>query len=258
MTYERILYDAKNGIATITVNRENVRNAIDRRTAEEIGDAISRASEDRAAGVVVFRGAGEKAFVAGADIRDLAAGTAPDVLEACHSRLYAAIEACPRVTIAAINGHALGGGLELALACDLRVAAREATFGFPEVGLGILPGAGGTQRLPRLVGLGRAKEMILTGEPIDADEALRIGLVNRVVPRAKLEAAVRELASKILARGPVALRLAKAALNVSARVDLASGLEFEILAQTVLFGTKDREEGVRAFLEKRKPEFRGE
>jgi enoyl-CoA hydratase len=258
MTYEHILYEAKDGIASVLVNRENVRNAIDRRTAEEMGDAVSRASLDPAVGVIVFRGAGEKSFVAGADIRDFAGNRSTGGLEACHSRLYAAVEASPRVTIAAINGHALGGGLELALACDLRVAVTEARFGFPEVGLGILPGAGGTQRLPRLVGLGRAKEMILTGEPIDAAEALRIGLVNRVVPRAKLGTAVRELAGTILSRGPVAVRLAKAALNLSSRVDTASGLEFEILAQTVLFGTKDREEGARAFLEKRKPEFTGE
>ena len=148
--------------------------------------------------------------------------------------------------------------MELALACDFRIAVSGAKLGFPEVGLGILPGAGGTQRLPRLVGLGRAKELILTADPIDADRALAMGLVNRVVPREDLESATRELAGKIASRAPLALRLAKAALNLAARVPLDSGLAFEVVSQSVLFETKDKKEGITAFLEKRKPRFLGE
>ncbi len=157
-----------------------------------------------------------------------------------------------------MNGHALGGGLELALACDFRIAVAGAKLGFPEVTLGILPGAGGTQRLPRVVGLGRAKELVLTGDLIDAEQALAIGLVNRVVARDELAGATQELAEKLSSRAPVALRLAKAALNLSARVPLDAGLEFEVLSQTVLFETKDKKEGISAFLEKRKPHFKGE
>ena len=148
--------------------------------------------------------------------------------------------------------------MELALACDFRIAVSGAKLGFPEVGLGILPGAGGTQRLPRLVGLGRAKELILTGDLIEAEQAAAMGLVNRVVPREELAKATKELATKLASRAPVAVRLAKAALNLSARVPLDSGLAYEILAQTVLFETRDKREGTAAFLEKRKPQFKGE
>jgi enoyl-CoA hydratase len=157
-----------------------------------------------------------------------------------------------------MNGHALGGGMELALACDFRIAVSGAKLGFPEVGLGILPGAGGTQRLPRLVGLGRAKELVLTADLIEAEQALAIGLVNRVVAPEELAAATRELSTKLASRAPLALRLAKAALNLSARVPLDSGLAFEVVSQSVLFESRDKKEGISAFLEKRKPQFHGE
>jgi enoyl-CoA hydratase len=160
-------------------------------------------------------------------------------------------------TIAAINGHALGGGCELALACDLRIAAEHAMLGQPEVGLGIIPAAGATQRLPRLIGLGRASHLVLTGDPIDAATALNWGLVNAVVPGADLADAARTLAGRILARGPLAVRLAKLALGASSRVDLESGLLIETLAQALCFESEDKREGTSAFLEKRKPKFTG-
>jgi enoyl-CoA hydratase len=224
----------------------------------EIERAMIEAEENRDVAVLIFTGGGERVFVSGADLRDLHHRRARQVLEASLSRLFARVEAFPQPTIASMNGHSLGGGMELALACDFRIAVSGAKLGFPEVGLGILPGAGGTQRLPRLVGLGRAKELILTAEPIDADQALAMGLVNRVVPREDLERATRELAGKIASQAPLALRLAKSALNLSARVPLDSGLAFEVVSQAVLFETKDKKEGINAFLEKRKPRFQGE
>jgi enoyl-CoA hydratase len=169
-----------------------------------------------------------------------------------------AIESHEAVSIAAVNGYALGGGCEVALACDLRIAARNAVFGLPEPTLGIIPGAGGTQRLPRIVGLGRAKEMILTGARWDADRALEAGLVSRVVPLPELMAAARALADQVLALGPLAVRLAKAALNASSQMPLSAGLAFESTAQAITFGSDDKREGTTAFLEKRKPVFRGE
>ncbi|HEY7510379.1 MAG TPA: enoyl-CoA hydratase-related protein, partial [Vicinamibacteria bacterium] len=175
-----------------------------------------------------------------------------------NSRLMSAVEAHEAVSIAAVNGWALGGGCELALACDLRVAAEGAVFGLPEPSLGIIPGAGGTQRLPRIVGLGRAKEMILTGARWDARQALACGLVTAVVPRAELMTAAHALAEKVLALGPLAVRLAKAALNASSQMPLAAGLTFESTAQAITFESRDKEEGTTAFLEKRKPAFRGE
>jgi enoyl-CoA hydratase len=196
-------------------------------------------------------------FVAGADIRQMRERRRDDGLAAINSSVFATLERFSKPTIAAINGHALGGGCELALACDLRVAADHATFGQPEVGLGIIPAAGATQRLPRLIGMGRAKQLVLTGDPIDAPTALEWGLVNEVVPGPELQAATRRLAGRILARGPLAVRLAKLALNASARVDQDSGLLIETLAQAICFESDDKREGTTAFLEKRAPEFKG-
>lgn len=257
MTYEHIRLEVADRLATLTIDRPDVRNAIDRRTADEMNDALAaiRGRDDVAA--LVITGGGERVFVSGADIKDLKTRTYRSGLEGCNNALFEAIENLDRPVVAAINGHALGGGLELALACDLRVAVDDARFGFPEVGLGIMPGAGGTQRLPRVVGVGRAKEMILTGDLIDAAEAHRIGLVNRVVPRAEFPAAVRALTDRLLTRGPMALRLAKLALNMAANTSAAAGYQFEILAQSVLFETEDKTEGIDAFLEKRPPDFRG-
>ncbi len=241
------------GIGLVTVDRPEVRNALDRQTADEIRAALADFAARKDVGCVVLTGAGDKVFVSGADVRELQKKDKHDALDSVLSRLFSEIERFPKPTLAAVNGYALGGGCELALACDLRTASENARFGLPETGLGIIPGAGGTQRLPRIVGLGRAKEIILTGEIVDARRALEIGLVNAVGPDAL--AAAREMAGKILARAPLALRLAKAALNLGTP---DTGLQFEIAAQALLFETKDKLEGTTAFLEKRKPAFRGE
>lgn len=256
--YRTILLEVSDGIATLTVNRPQVRNALGAETVEEIQAALRELAGRDDVGVVVITGAGEKAFASGADIREIRQRGKREALEAINQRLFTAVETFEKPVIAAVNGYALGGGLELALACDIRIAAQEAVFGFPETGLGIMPAAGGTQRLPRIVGWGKAKELILTGERIDAATAERLGLVSQVVPRAELLQAARTMAGKILSRGPLAIRLAKAALNISARAGLDVGLEVERLAQAILFESKDKREGMTAFLEKRKPEFHGE
>jgi len=258
VAYLNIGLIVKDRIARLTIDRPDVRNALDETTAGEIRRALDEIERNREAAVVVFTGGGDKVFVSGADLRDLHRRKSRQVLEACLNHLFAAIDDFPKPTIASMNGHALGGGMELALACDFRLAVAGAKLGFPEVGLGILPGAGGTQRLPRLIGLARAKELILTADAVTAEQAGAMGLVHRVVAREELERATLELAEKLSGRAPVALRLAKAALNLSARVPLDAGLAFEVLSQTVLFETKDKSEGINAFLEKRKPEFQGE
>jgi enoyl-CoA hydratase len=258
LAFINIGFSVADRIATITIDRPSVRNALDEATVREIETALLEAEENRDVAVLIFTGGGERVFVSGADLRDLHHRRARQVLEASLNHLFARIDAFPKPTIASMNGHALGGGMELALACDFRIAVSGAKLGFPEVGLGILPGAGGTQRLPRLVGLGRAKELILTADPVEAGEALAMGLVHRVVPRETLESATRELAEKIASRAPLALRLAKEALNLSARVSLDAGLAFEVVSQSVLFETRDKKEGISAFLEKRKPQFQGE
>ena len=245
-------------MAVVQVNRPEVRNALDLATVRELTAAIATLSADDGVGAIVMTGTGDAVFVSGADINDIRARKRNDGLAAINSTLFAAIEKCPKVTIAAINGLALGGGCELALSCDLRVAAAHARFGQPEVGLGIIPGAGATQRLPRIVGLGRAKHLILTGDAIDAQKALEWGLVSAVVPAEELRAHALALAERVLTRGPLAIRLAKLALNASARVDLDSGLLIETLAQAICFESADKQEGTTAFLEKRPPRFTGE
>jgi len=246
------------GIATIVVDRPAVKNALDLETVTELRAALHELAETRDAGVLIMTGAGESSFVSGADINEIRARGREDGLAAINSSLFAAVERFPRPTIAAINGYALGGGCELALACDIRVAADSAKFGQPEVGLGIIPGAGATQRLPRIVGMGWAKHLILTGEIIDAKQALEIGLLTAVMPAAQLQVRARELARRILRQGPLAARLAKLALNASARVDLDSGLLIETLAQAICYSSEDKQEGTTAFLEKRKARFTGQ
>ena len=253
----RVVLSVEGRMATLTVNRPEVRNALDGQTVEEFHRALDEARAARV-GVLVITGAGDKAFVSGADINAIRARKRDDALASINSGLMSAVESHPAVSIAAVNGYALGGGCELALACDLRLAATEAVFGLPEPSLGIIPGAGGTQRLPRIVGLGRAKEMILTGARWDARQALAYGLVSEVVPRAELMAAARALAGRVLALGPLALRLAKAALNASQQMSLAAGLVYESTAQAITFESRDKEEGTSAFLAKRKPAFTGD
>jgi len=245
------------GIATVVVDRPAVKNALNLETVREFHAVLRDLAENAEAGVLIITGAGESSFVSGADINDIRARGRDDGLAAINSSLFAAVERFPRPTIAAINGYALGGGCELALACDIRVAADTARLGQPEVGLGIIPGAGATQRLPRIVGMGWAKHLILTGEIIDAKQALEIGLVTAVMPAAQLQVRTREMAKKILRHGPLATRLAKLALNASARVDLDSGLLIETLAQALCYASEDKREGTAAFLEKRKAKFTG-
>ncbi len=256
--YNTILLEVSGGIATLTVNRPEVRNALGKETVEEIHAALRELAARDDARVLILTGVGDKAFVSGADIREIRQRGKREALDAINQELFTAVENFLWPVIAAVNGYALGGGFELALACDLRVAAEEAKFGFPETGLGIMPAAGGTQRLPRHIGWGKAKEYIFTGEMIDARTAERLGLVSAVVPRSELMAAARALAGKILTRGPLAVRLAKLSLNVAARAGLDAGLQVERLAQTILFESKDKLEGTTAFLEKRKPQFKGE
>jgi enoyl-CoA hydratase len=252
-----LLIDVRERMATVTVHRPEVRNALDRATVAELTAAMADLGASADVGVVILTGAGAQVFVAGADIRQMRERRRDDGLAAINSRAFSAVERCPKPVIAAINGHALGGGCELALACDLRVAADHARLGQPEVALGIIPAAGATQRLPRIIGHGRAAQLVLTGDPIDAATALAWGLVTAVVPAADLMAAARAIAGRILSRGPLAVRLAKLALNASSRVDLDSGLLIETLAQAILFESDDKREGTTAFLEKRKPKFSG-
>jgi len=257
MDYRNLTLALEGRLSILTVNRPDVRNALDTETVQEFHRALDEVRQARST-VLIVTGAGDKAFVSGADINAIRQRTRDDALASINSRLMSAIEGHDAVSIAAVNGYALGGGCEVALACDLRIAAANAVFGLPEPTLGIIPGAGGTQRLPRIVGLGRAKEMILTGARWDAARALEAGLVSRVVPLPELMAAARALAEQVLALGPLAVKLAKAALNASSQMPLSAGLAFESTAQAITFESDDKMEGTTAFLEKRKPVFRGE
>ena len=259
MTYATILYEAADGIVTITLNRPEVHNAMNERMRQELTRCFGDLATSDEARVVVVTGAGDRAFSAGADIREFVEPQVPVRFRESRKRVdfRQAMDRCPQPIIAAIRGYTLGGGLELALACDIRIAAEDAQLGLTEVNLAIIPGGGGTQRLPRLVGRGRALEMILTGARIDAREAWRIGLVERVVPAADVLAAARELARALAEKAPVALRYAKEAVVKGLELPLADGLRLENDLATLLRTTEDRVEGAKAFLEKRKPRFTG-
>lgn len=258
MSFETLLVEVRDRIATVTVNRPEKRNALNAAVRRELVAALDALEADEEVRVVVLTGAGEKAFVAGADIGEFAERTPIRQRAAMEGRrVFEVVAAFPRPVIAAINGFALGGGCELALACDLRVAARSARLGQPEVNLGLLPGGGGTQRLPRLVGHGTAMRLILTGELIGAEEAHRIGLVDDVVDDDALGSRVRELAGSIARHSPVALKLIKQAVRAAAEMPLTAGLALERELFITAFSSEDRVEGVSAFLEKRSPEFRG-
>jgi len=257
--FETVLYEASGGVALVTLNRQQVLNALNAKLLGELERAVALAREDASVKAVLLTGAGEKAFAAGADINELAAlGPAEATAFAERGqRLFASIEHLGKPVVAAINGFALGGGCELAMACTLRVAAGTAQMGQPEVNLGVIPGYGGTQRLTRLVGKGRALDLVLTGRIVKADEALAMGLVNRVVPREELLDAARQLAGILVSKAPLALRYAMEAVHRG----LEMGLEDAFAWEAHLFGlcaaTRDMKEGTAAFLEKRKPSFEG-
>lgn len=259
MAYKNILVEIEDGIGIMTINRPEVRNAVDYVTWDEIRAGMEEFKNNPEVKVVILTGAGGKAFASGADIRALQARTS---MEQFHSTLMdtlGTIANMPKPVIAAIDGFALGGGCELSMACDIRIATRKSKFGQPEVNLGIIPAGGGTQRLQRLVGIGKAKELIFTGDIISAEEAERIGLVEKLVEdgEGNAVAAAKEMANKIKTKGPVAVALCKLAINTGANTDLQSGLYLERLGQAYAFATEDKQEGTTAFLEKRAPEFKG-
>ena len=257
-SYETLLIERRDRVAVITINRPQKLNALNIQTRAEGAAALDEWREDEGVRVVVITGAGEKAFVAGADIAEFEGRTAVTQRDVMLGRsLFTAVDTFPKPIIAMINGFCLGGGCELALACDLRIAGENARFGQPEINLGIIPGGGGTQRLTRLVGEGKAMELILTGDMIDAQAAYNLGLVNMVVPAPDLEGKTMELAGRIAAKSPVALRMAKEAVKTASRANLDEGLRREVDLFAICFSSEDKDEGVRAFLEKRKPEFKG-
>ncbi len=264
MSISLLKQELLDGILTLTLSRPEARNALDLAAVEALHAAFDTAEKDAAVGVVVLTGEAQpnqppekQVFISGADIRQLKERTPADAFKAINSALFRKIADFPKATIAAMAGSAFGGGLEIALACDLRVAASECRYGLTETGLGILPAAGGTQRLPRLIGLGRAKEMILTGKLLDGPEAERIGLVTKAVTCAQVASAARELAKTVQARGPLAIRLAKRAMDLSNNLSVPDGLFLEVLSQGATFGSTDKVEGMSAFLEKRKAKFTG-
>ena len=259
MEFTNLLFENQNGVGIITLNRPKALNALNQATLEELNQIADRLAQDTSVKVIIITGSGEKAFVGGADIPQM------QPMSAMESRNFAKfgqgvfnkIENLPQPVIAAINGYALGGGCELAMACDIRVASDKAKLGQPEVTLGITPGFAGTQRLARLVGKGRAKELLYTGDIIDANEAYRLGLVNKVVPAEELMPAVTALAQKILSRAPVAVQLCKAAVNEGLDTDLETGTAYEAEVFALCFATADQKEGMGAFVEKRKAQFIG-
>src|SRR3990170_1756676 len=255
--WKNIRLEERESVWTLTVDRPEARNALDAHTVQELNQALDTIDTTKN-GVLILTGGGEKAFVAGADIASLRDRKKAQAFDRINQGLFNRIEEFAWPVIAAVNGFSLGGGCEFALACDIRIASENAKFGLPEASLGIIPAGGGTQRLPRLIGLGRAKDWILTGEIYDAQEAYRVGLVSKVVPLDQLMETARAVARKILARAPLAIRLAKLSLNASSRVPLDSGMTIEMLAQGILYESKDKYEGMTAFLEKRKPTFTGE
>jgi enoyl-CoA hydratase len=256
MEYKFLIFERENGIGIVTVNRPESRNVMNREAWLEIEDAIEQSDKDEEIHVLVITGAGDKAFIGGADIRDLRERSMLETLGHGNQSILIRLASMEKITIAAINGYAIGGGCELAMACDIRIAEENAVIGQPELNLGILPGAGGTQRLTRLVGAAKAKELILTGDLIDAWEAQRIGLINKVVPKGKALSAAKEMAAKMRKKGPLAVRLTKAAIDVGGDSSLTAGLFIEKLAQAVLFTTEDHLEGLTAFLEKRPPVYK--
>lgn len=254
---DKVICSIENNIAIVTVNRPEVRNAMDKETWLCLRDVFDDLDKNDDVRVIIITGAGEKAFIAGADLNYLKQRTVSETLDALNTSVTRAIEKTSKPVIAAINGYALGGGCEVALACDIRIASPNAKIGQTEVNVGIIPGAGGTQRLRDIVGQGRAMEMILTGEPVDAEEAYRIGLVNRIYPQEQLLEEAKKIAGKIADKSPIVVRLAKKSVQEGANLPIETGMMVEVLNQSILFGTEDHLEGINAFLEKRKPNYKG-
>ena len=259
LTLENVLYEKKGAIAYVALNRPRVLNALNRRTWEDLQTAFEDARKDSAIRGVILTGAGDKAFIAGADIGELSRVTAVEAEESSTfgQGVLNLIENLGKPVVAAINGFALGGGCETAMACTIRVATENAKFGQPEVKLGVLPGGGGTQRLPRLVGKGRALQLILSGEMISAQEAYRIGLVNEVVPAADLITRAEAILKQIFANAPIAIRYSLEAVNKGLETSQAEGLALEASFFGLCAATQDKQEGTQAFLQKRAPEFQG-
>ncbi|MCW5960991.1 MAG: enoyl-CoA hydratase/isomerase family protein [Pyrinomonadaceae bacterium] len=256
--YETILVEKRGRVALITINRPEKLNALGAKVHEEGVAALEELRNDSEIGCVVITGSGEKSFIAGADISEFAGKSAAEQRDVMNARsLFNSIDQFPKPVIAMINGFCLGGGCELALACDIRTASEKARFSQPEINLGIMPGGGGTQRLTRLIGEGRAMEMILTGDMIDAVTAHKFGLVNHVFAPEELEEKTFELANKIAEKAPIALQMCKEAVKFASRSNLDEGLRREVDLFAICFSTEDKEEGVSAFLEKRKPNFKG-
>ena len=257
--YTNLLYEKENGIGIITINRPKALNALNAATVNELDDLLDAVAKDQEVKTVIVTGGGEKSFVAGADIAEMQSLGAVEgrAWGKLGQAVFTKLENLPQPVIAAVNGFALGGGCELAMACDIRIASEKAKFGQPEVSLGITPGFGGTQRLPRLVGKGRAKELLFTADLIDAAEAYRIGLVNKVTAPEELMNTAKALAQKIMSRAQAAVQLCKAAVNEGMDTDLDTGIAYEAEVFGLCFATADQKEGMSAFVEKRKPGFTG-
>ena len=258
MSYANILLEQEGPIAILSINRPEKRNAMNLATRREISAALDAIAVDDGIRVLVVTGVGEKAFIAGSDLTEFGRLSPLEVYEFGNTygqRLYSRFEDLPIPVIAMVNGMSFGGGLEVALACDFRIASENAAFGQLEILLGVMPSSGGTQRLPRLIGSGRARQMIFTGEILSAEEALRVGLVNQVVPLPDLRSTVLGIAEEIARNGCISLQMAKKALLMSQEVGLHAGLAYETLCQTACFTSPDREEGMASFFEKRSPVF---
>jgi enoyl-CoA hydratase len=258
-TYENLLFRSEDGVGIVTIHRPKALNALNAATIHELDRMFDELGSDDSIKVIIITGSGEKSFVAGADITEMQHMSAVEGRNwgKLAQAVFSKIENIPKPVIAAVNGYALGGGCELAMACDIRIASEKAKFGQPEVSLGIPPGFGGTQRLARLVGKGRAKELLFTGDMIDAAEAYRIGLVNKVTAPDELFNTAKAMAQKIMSRAPIAVQVCKAAVNEGLDVDLKSGIAYEAEVFGLCFATRDQKEGMTAFVEKRAPIFTG-